>query len=76
MGGRAGSSAPSCARRESSAASLESLFVPSCSSRIPPNPLPSAGRVKTDGCLFNGMHELSEKQNSSPPHPGTNTRLL
>lgn len=40
------------------------------------NPLPSAGRVKTDGCLFNGMHELSEKPNSSPPQPGAHTRLL
>lgn len=76
MEGRAGSSAPSCAHRESSAASLKSPFVPSCSSRIPLNPLPSAGRVKTDGCLFNGMQQLSEKPNSSPPHPGAHTRLL
>ena len=58
------------AHRKRSTGSPKLLFVPDCSLPHPSvNPLPSAGRVKTDGCFLKGMHKLTQKPNSSPPHP-------
>lgn len=52
------------------AGSLQSLFVPDRSRPHPSvNPPPSAGCVKTDGCFLNAMQKLTQKPNSSPPHP-------
>lgn len=45
-------------------------FVPNCSLPHPSlHPLPSVGRVKTDGRFLNGMQQLAPKPNSFPPHP-------
>lgn len=56
------------------AGSLQSLFVPNRSRPHPSvNPPPSVGCVKTDGCFLNGTQKLTQKPNSSPPHPTAHT---